>query len=485
MFAVPTSISEILCRRKCFSALLLSALAGLVAAPGFVYGAPVPRHGGITFVSGPLAIELVLLKPSGGYQVYFMDSAGDELPASTGSAVSLTISRSSAPAEKVFFHIDDAGESWLGAGRKEGTPIAAARLSWSYHGAPEDTDVPFGTDFHAEFETAPRMAKAGEPVQLGFVIRDFLGRSTRSLEIVHTKPMHLLVVSRDLSLFWHIHPVVSADNVFRVSHTFPNGGDYRLYLDYTPVGAPGRIQPFDLKVEGKPRPAVPLTITKSEAVGGGMKMVLTTDQALRAGVDIGFSMSVTNAATGAPIHDLQPYLGAWAHIAIISEDTQDFLHVHPIEEPGQLPAAKARPGLSTPSVIRTMTGFRRPGLYKMWVQIQHHGRVTDMPFVFRVAEPSTVISAIPHAPPGSVLVNVSSAGFDPASIPAKAGQPLKLAFFRVDAANCAREVVFPTLGIKKELPPGQTVILDVTPSKTGVLNFECGMKMLHGSLIVR
>ena len=91
----------------------------------------------------------------------------------------------------------------------------------------------------------------------------------------------------------------------------------------------------------------------------------------------------------------------------------------------------------------------------------------------------------PHAPPGSVLVNVSMIGFDPASIAAKAGQPLKLAFFRPNAANCAREVVFPDLGIRKELPPGQTVVVDITPPKSGPLGFECGMKMLKGQLIVR
>ena len=91
----------------------------------------------------------------------------------------------------------------------------------------------------------------------------------------------------------------------------------------------------------------------------------------------------------------------------------------------------------------------------------------------------------PQAPPGSVLVNVNMVGFDPDVIEAKVGQPLKLAFFRPNAANCGREVVFPDLGIQKELPPGQTTVVEITPTKTGPLVFECGMKMLKGQLIVR
>ena len=106
-------------------------------------------------------------------------------------------------------------------------------------------------------------------------------------------------------------------------------------------------------------------------------------------------------------------------------------------------------------------------------------------FVIRVAPAGANVTQGPHAPPGSVLVNVSMIGFDPALIAAKAGQPLKLAFFRPNAANCAREVVFPGLGIRKELPPGQTVVVDITPPKSGPIVFECGMKMLKGQLIVR
>jgi hypothetical protein len=397
----------------------------------------------------------------------------------------MTVTHASGPAEEISLHIDDSGETWLGKGSQTAAPITGARLAWKFRGAPQDTEIPFATVFHAEFQTTPKNPKAGEPVQLGFAIKDFFGRSVHTLQVEHEKQMHLMVVSRDLSDFWHIHPEVSAGNVFRVPHTFPSGGDYRLYADFTPIGAANRIQAFDLKVEGPPHAAVPLVSTKNEAIVDGMKMVLSTDKPLRVGDDIGFSMAVSDAATGAPVHNLQPYLGAWAHIAVISEDTQDFLHVHPTEQPGELSATAAHPGQSTPSTIRTATGFRRPGLYKMWVQIKRANKVTAMPFVFKVAPAGSSVTQISRAPAGSILINVSSAGFEPATIAAKAGQPMKLAFFRPDAANCARTVVFPSLGISRDLPPGQTTVVDLTPSRTGNLSFECGMKMLHGQLIVR
>lgn len=101
--------------------------------------------------------------------------------------------------------------------------------------------------------------------------------------------------------------------------------------------------------------------------------------------------------------------------------------------------------------------------------------------------PAAVANAtpVPQAPPGSVLVNVTMVGFDPDSIPAEAGKPLQLAFFRPNENNCADEVDFPDLGIRKKLPPGQTTVVEVTPPKTGSLGFACGMNMLKGKLIVR
>lgn len=98
---------------------------------------------------------------------------------------------------------------------------------------------------------------------------------------------------------------------------------------------------------------------------------------------------------------------------------------------------------------------------------------------------ATDVGQPPQVPPGAILVNVNMIGFDPDSIPATAGRPLKLAFYRPVPSNCTREVVFPSLGIRKELPPGETVIVEITPQKSGRLAFECGMKMLKGQVVVQ
>ncbi len=59
----------------------------------------------------------------------------------------------------------------------------------------------------------------------------------------------------------------------------------------------------------------------------------------------------------------------------------------------------------------------------------------------------------------------------------------ELCRYRVDEKNCASEVVFPSLNIRKTLPVGQTTIVEVTMKDSAELNFGCGMGMLKGTLV--
>jgi hypothetical protein len=479
-----------------FSFALAVGSGPLSAYEGQSY--PVAKHGGGVFTSGPFDLEFVLLAPKGRYAVYFNDTSGEEYPASIVSDVSLSIQRTGQPAENLALRIDDRGKSWLANGSASDAQISAARVSYHFRGKAEQAEVPCSKVFHAELNTPP-LVKAGTPAQLTFTVKDFFGRNTRAMQIVHEMPMHVMIVSADLADFYHVHPTLSDGNVFRVTHVFPHGGDYRLFADFTPVGGGNHIESFSVKAQGAGRAAIPLDPAAVwTGTAGSVRMTLASEKPLRAGEDIGLYMTLADAQTGAPVHDLQRYLGAWAHIAIISQDTRDFLHVHPMEEvPSNfaffwyvmkrdlLHVHPMEPGAASPATLQTFAGFRRAGLYKMWVEVQRANGVLTVPFVLRVAAGAGQVTQIPQAPSGATLIKVSSAGYEPSRIAARAGRPLKLAFFRVDAQNCGRVVRFPDLGIERELPPGQIVAIEVTPRKSGPLAFSCGMNMMKGELLVQ
>lgn len=87
--------------------------------------------------------------------------------------------------------------------------------------------------------------------------------------------------------------------------------------------------------------------------------------------------------------------------------------------------------------------------------------------------------------PKKVRVSVSKNGFSPSSINVEEGFPVTLIFTRKDKQGCGNKVVFPSLGITKNLPVGKPVTVKFTPEQTGSIAFSCGMGMYKGNIVVQ
>jgi len=84
----------------------------------------------------------------------------------------------------------------------------------------------------------------------------------------------------------------------------------------------------------------------------------------------------------------------------------------------------------------------------------------------------------------TIAINVTSDGFVPAEVKARAGQPLRLVVTRQVERTCATEIVMKDLGVNQPLPLGKPVTITVTPRKPGAYRFACGMDMVAGVLNV-
>ncbi len=76
-------------------------------------------------------------------------------------------------------------------------------------------------------------------------------------------------------------------------------------------------------------------------------------------------------------------------------------------------------------------------------------------------------------------------GYSPDVIVVKQGTPVRLDFYRDEAASCSEQVVFGDFGIARDLPAYKTTPVEFTPDKAGEFTFTCGMNMLRGKLIVQ
>ncbi len=350
-----------------------------------------------------------------------------------------------------------------------------------------------------DFKAEPAEIKAGGPTTLFFTIKDKQGAIVKDLETVHEKLVHLLIVSKDLAEFYHIHPEQQADGSFKVMHTFPNGGDYRLYADFTPQASSQIVEQVNVKVSGTARAAIPLVPDQTlEKTVDDLRVVMKPEGDIKAGNELMLNFQVFDAKSGKPVTDLQNYLGALAHFVIISEDMKDFVHAHPMSKGEKMDGMKmdeSKPHSHdktegdakkvSESEVSAHTAFPRAGLYKLWAQFQRNGKVISVPFIVNVPQNDKTIANNDAIPSDAVKVTVSKKGYEPSEIKVEQGKPVKLAFTRADAENCGGEIVFSNLNIKKKLPVGETVLVEFTPTEASDISFTCGMGMMNGKVIVQ
>ncbi len=90
-----------------------------------------------------------------------------------------------------------------------------------------------------------------------------------------------------------------------------------------------------------------------------------------------------------------------------------------------------------------------------------------------------------HRQPLSPATRIRVRGrYEPDTVHARVGEPLRLIFRREDSAACSERVVFPEFGKSAMLPPDEDVAIDFTPGRAGTYEFTCEMGVLRGRLVV-
>jgi Heavy metal binding domain len=244
--------------------------------------------------------------------------------------------------------------------------------------------APVADDFDLKIETTPRLVKPGKPVNFRFsIFHPRTGKQIQDFNLLHEMPFHLFVVSRDFSHFDHIHPEKQADGSFTIQTTLPKAGHYQIFCDLFPAGGMPQVIHKNLVTAGYIGDVISsqAKITPDKTLSktlDGMRFELKFDPAAPiAGKEAVLKYHITDAQTGQPVTNIQPYLGAWGHTLILSEDATDYLHSHPVE---MIPEDVDRSRLVSKADIDFDTFFPRPGHYKIWSQFQRNNKITTVSF---------------------------------------------------------------------------------------------------------
>jgi hypothetical protein len=245
---------------------------------------------------------------------------------------------------------------------KPGEPSIAMSVS---------TGAPLRAGQKAEARVALRFRKSGGPV------------TPPQLLTMHTEKIHLLIIdTATLSDYHHEHPRLSdVDGQYTFSFTPKTAGPYRVFADMVP--AESSIQEYavaDVPAGGKVSlepPADPAARLTANVDGFTFTLAFRGKQ-LVAGQPQEATLTVSGPG-GKPFRQLEPVMGAYAHLVAFHEDRATVLHIHP---GGAEPARETeRGGPALPVTIYAP----KAGFYRLFAQVQIEGRSRFAPFNIVVA----------------------------------------------------------------------------------------------------
>lgn len=224
----------------------------------------------------------------------------------------------------------------------------------------------------------------GQSCQLAFRLVDTTTGQTLSakdLATYHTKKLHTMVVDASLSDYHHLHPEYDEKRgLFTCSFTPQLSQPYKAWHDFIPAGAKENVHLMNELPAAHGYAMKPMIVPCQQTAVGDTRITINAPE-LRAGSGSMVTIEARDKA-GNLLTDLEPIMGAYAHLVGFSEDGNHLIHCHPT---GQEPRSEADRGTGkmqfhiTPEVA---------GNTKFFLQIRRNGEDVTLPFGQRIQPPT-------------------------------------------------------------------------------------------------
>jgi hypothetical protein len=224
---------------------------------------------------------------------------------------------------------------------------------------------------------------------------------------MHTRKIHLLINDLSLGDYHHEHPTATdMPGEYAFSFTPQKPGPYRIWADLVP--ATSSIQEYVIADAPADTTSDPLidrkTVSTAIVNGRTYRLAFTnSDMAIHAGQTIVGTIMV-NGTDGKTFTQLEPVMGAFAHVVGFNQDLKTVLHIHPYSKQPSGPTDRAGP------VFAFKFYAPKPGFYRLYGQVQIDGISQFPPFgltVLPAERPATQPTTNPTLlePRAAVLVN--------------------------------------------------------------------------------
>lgn len=241
------------------------------------------------------------------------------------------------------------------------------------HGAHEEAKI----QNSVKLELKPASAfTVGKTTQVTLKLVNAADRKPISLDDLkeaHTKKLHLLVIDPPLTDYHHIHPVAGKNaGEFVFDFTPKKNDNYRVWADVIPVTTGKQEYVMaDMGSAAKDKAAINKATSMTSTVDG-YTFTLALDSEPKAGSAVMGNITVTK--DGKPFTQLEPVMGAFAHVVGFTEDYNSVMHIHPM---GKEPTSDTERGGPK---LEFHIEPEKAGFVKMFAQVKIGGKDVFAPF---------------------------------------------------------------------------------------------------------
>ncbi len=259
---------------------------------------------------------------------------------------------------------------------------AMSKMMTAEIAATEAAEAGFDVQLHVPDTTRP-----GVPTTVTATVVDAeTGEPVTDLTRSHEAWMHLIATREDLGTFAHVHPEPTGrPGELQVEVTFPTAGTYVVNTEFRQQGEMADVHQRQLvTIAGDAPEPVTLAAGPRTVVVDGIEVELGGEAVVGEPSDLHFEF--TDASTGKPVDDLQPFLAAAGHVVVMKADAQTFAHEHAEVEDAQGRPVFALPGQTFGPELDVHAEFDTPGVYQLWGQFRlADGDVLTVPFTVQAS----------------------------------------------------------------------------------------------------
>jgi hypothetical protein len=231
--------------------------------------------------------------------------------------------------------------------------------------------------------------KAGVPCSAKLILQHENGEplTQDELAIVHTKKLHLFIADSSLRDYQHIHPQPSDEpGTLEFSFIPQTANNYSAWADFTMM-SDNKNHKLKLDMPSATGRTIPPSIrTNTTAEKNGLRFDWKSDLLQKNTATI-VEVRVIDSH-GNPITDLEPVMGAFAHLVGFSADGKSIIHTHPLGPEPITPGDRGGPKL------RFHVEANFTGATQFYLQVKRGGEDLYIPFGQQIKPPALATERI-------------------------------------------------------------------------------------------